>query len=165
MNKILHVFLSLSAACALTSCGRHEIGDYTPLPKIHLGETFRYQCSPENYVQLAYDTLGKAAVLNFYKEEITDLDYVDYDEHTCTFSFHKGEPAKYKISWDYHSETNSIRFVYGQNGMWYYMNNAKNEYILEANDGMEIRAVAYRASYDSLNVTVNKFCIEEYEEE
>lgn len=134
------------------------------MPKLHLGETFKYQCMPENYVQLAYDTLGKVAVLNFYKEEITDLDYINYDEHTCTFSFHKGETAKYKISWDYESETNSIRFIYGQNGMWYRMNNSKNEYILEANDGMAIRAVAYRASYDLLNVTVYRFRIEEYEE-
>lgn len=48
--------------------------------------------------------------------------------------------------------------------MWYRMNNSKNEYILEANDGMAIRAVAYRASYDLLNVTVYRFRIEEYEE-
>lgn len=84
-----------------------------------------------NYVQLAYDTLGKVAVLNFYKEEITDLDYINYDEHTCTFSFHKGETAKYKISWDYQSETNSIRFIYSQNGMWYRMNNSKMNIFLK----------------------------------
>ena len=28
------------------------------------------------------------------------------------------------------------------------MNNKKNEYILEANDGMAIRVVSYRSSYD-----------------
>ena len=164
MNKIFTILLCLSMICVSQSCDNDEIGEYTPLPKLHLGETFKYQCIPENYVQLAYDTLGKVAVLNFYKEEITDLDYINYDEHTCTFSFHKGETAKYKISWDYQSETNSIRFIYSQNGMWYRMNNSKNEYILEANDGMAIRAVAYRASYDLLNVTVYRFRIEEHEE-
>ena len=148
MNKIFTILLCLSMICVSQSCDNDEIGEYTPLPKLHLGETFKYQCIPENYVQLAYDTLGKVAVLNFYKEEITDLDYINYDEHTCTFSFHKGETAKYKISWDYQ----------------YRMNKSKNEYILEANDGMAIRAVAYRASYDLLNVTVYRFRIEEYEE-
>lgn len=44
------------------------------------------------------------------------------------------------------------------------MNNKKNEYILEANDGMAIRVVSYRSNYDSLHVTINRFCIEEYEE-
>ncbi|MFR4737387.1 hypothetical protein [Phocaeicola coprocola] len=113
-------------------------------------------------MQLEYDSLGQAAILNFYKEEITELDDVHYDEHTCTFSFHKGETAKYKISWDYTSRLNVIRFLYGQNGMWYRMNNDKNEYILTANDGMTVRVVAYRANYDSLSFTINNFCIEEY---
>lgn len=145
------------------ACDKYETGEYTPLPKIHLGETFRYLCVPENYIQMAYDSLGSAAVLNFYKEEVTDLDYIDYDEQSCTFSFNKGETMTYRISWDYESEKNVVRFLYGQNGMWYRMNsNYANEYILEANDGMAIRTVVYRTNYDSINITVNQFRIEEY---
>ena len=160
MKKIL----CLPMICVNQSCDKYEIGEYTPLPKLHIGETFKYQCIPENYIQLEYDSLGQVAVLNFHKEEVTDLNSIEYDEHTCTFSFHKGETAKYKISWDYQSKDNVIRFIYGQNNMWYRMNNKKNEYILEANDGMAIRVVSYRSSYDSLHVTINRFCIEEYEE-
>ena len=157
----------LTAGCGfallvVSSCNKEEIGAYTPIPKLHLGEPFTYKCDVSNYVQLEYDSLGQAAILNFYKEEITELDDVHYDEHTCTFSFHKGEKAKYKISWDYTSRLNVIRFLYGQNGMWYRMNNDKNEYILTANDGMTVRVVAYRANYDSLSFTINNFCIEEY---
>lgn len=65
-------------------------------------------------------------------------------------------------AYDYTSRLNVIRFLYGQNGMWYRMNNDKNEYILTANDGMTVRVVAYRANYDSLSFTINNFCIEEY---
>lgn len=98
----------LTAGCGfallvVSSCNKEEIGAYTPIPKLHLGEPFTYKCDVSNYVQLEYDSLGQAAILNFYKEEITELDDVHYDEHTCTFSFHKGETAKYKISWDYTS--------------------------------------------------------------
>lgn len=164
MKKILHTLLCLPMIYVNQSCDKYEIGEYTPLPKLHIGETFKYQCIPENYIQLEYDSLGQVAVLNFHKEEVTDLNSIEYDEHTCTFSFHKGETAKYKISWDYQSKDNVIRFIYGQNNMWYRMNNKKNEYILEANDGMAIRVVSYRSSYDSLHVTINRFCIEEYEE-
>lgn len=72
----------------------------------------------------------------------------------------------YRISWDYESEKNVVRFLYGQNGMWYRMNsNYANEYILEANDGMAIRTVVYRTNYDSINITVNQFRIEEYTKE
>ena len=118
----------LTAGCGfallvVSSCNKEEIGAYTPIPKLHIGEPFTYKCDVSNYVQLEYDSLGQAAILNFYKEEITELDDVHYDEHTCTFSFHKGETAKYKISWDYTSRLNVIRFLYGQNGMWYRMNN------------------------------------------
>lgn len=61
----------------------------------------KYKCEPENYIRLEYDTLGEAAVLNFYKDEITSLDYLEYDENSCTFSFHKGETGLYRISWEY----------------------------------------------------------------
>lgn len=155
-------FILMSAA--VQSCEKYEIGEYTPLPKLHLGETFRYLCVPENYTQLAYDSVGDVAALNFYKEEVTDLDYINYDEQACTFSFHKGETSTYRISWDYESKKNIVRFLYGQNDMWYRINmNYNNEYILEANDGMSVRAVVYRMNYDSINITINRFRIEEYE--
>ena len=154
--SLLFIFL-------LQACDEYEIGEYTPLPKLHLGETFKYLCIPENYTRLAYDSLGDVTVLNFHKEEITDLDYIDYDEQTCTFSFHKGETARYRIIWNYESTKNVIRFLYGQNGMWYRMNHNRNdEYILEANDGMTVRTVVYRTNQDSINLTIKKFRIEEY---
>ena len=154
--SLLFIFL-------LQACDEYEIGEYTPLPKLHLGETFKYLCIPENYTRLAYDSLGDVAVLNFHKEEITNLDYIDYDEQTCTFSFHKGETARYRIIWNYESTKNVIRFLYGQNGMWYRMNHNRNdEYILEANDGMTVRTVVYRTNQDSINLTIKKFRIEEY---
>lgn len=154
---------SLFFVFLLQACDEYEIGEYTPLPKLHLGETFRYLCIPENYTRLAYDSLGDVAVLNFHKEEITDLDYIDYDEQTCTFSFRKGETARYRISWDYESHKNAVRFFYGQNNMWYRMNHSQNdEFILEANDGMTVRTVVYRTNHDSINLTINKFRIEEY---
>ena len=149
----------------MLACNKEEVGAYTPLPKIHLGETFKYKCEPENYIRLEYDTLGEAAVLNFYKDEITSLDYLEYDENSCTFSFHKGETGLYRISWEYTSE-NTLRILYGQNGMWYRMNaSGTHEYLLEANDGMAIKVIAYRTNFDSLHCTINRFCIEEYKNE
>ena len=131
----------------MLACNKEEVGAYTPLPKIHLGETFKYKCEPENYIRLEYDTLGEAAVLNFY------------------FSFHKGETGLYRISWEYTSE-NTLRILYGQNGMWYRMNaSGTHEYLLEANDGMAIKVIAYRTNFDSLHCTINRFCIEEYKNE
>lgn len=50
--------------------------------------------------------------------------------------------------------------------MWYRMNTTgTHEYVLEANDGMAVKMVVYRASQDSIHCTVNRFCIEEYKEE
>mgnify|MGYP007043001484 CR=1 FL=1 len=96
MNKIFTILLCLSMICVSQSCDNDEIGEYTPLPKLHLGETFKYQCIPENYVQLAYDTLGKVAVLNFYKEEITDLDYINYDEHLLNVTVYRFRIDEYE---------------------------------------------------------------------
>ena len=142
----------------MLACNKEEVGAYTPLPKIHLGETFKYKCDPENYIRLEYDTLGEAAVLNFYKDEITSLDYLEYDENSCTFSFHKGETGLYRISWEYTSE-NTLRILYGQNGMWYRMNaSGTHEYLLEANDGMAIKVIAYRTNFDSLHCTIKRMC-------
>lgn len=108
MKKLLYVGMCLCALFFLFACDKDDVNGYTPLPKLHLGETFRYRCEPENYIRLEYDTLGEAAVLNFYKDEVTSLDYLDYDENSCTFSFHKGETGLYRISWDYTSENPCI---------------------------------------------------------
>ena len=79
----------LTAGCGfallvVSSCNKEEIGAYTPIPKLHLGEPFTYKCDVSNYVQLEYDSLGQAAILNFYKEEIRKkvkhvLDMVDLE--------------------------------------------------------------------------------------
>lgn len=162
MNKILIIF-SCVMMLVINACDEEEVEEYTPIPKLHIGEPFGYQCELNNYIQLDYDSLGKVVVLNFYKEEVTSLDYVEYDEQSCTFSFHKGETSFYRISWDYTS-AEPVFILYGQNGMWYKMNGTgKKEYILEANDGMAVRMVIYRPKDDWFEITVNKFCIEEYE--
>lgn len=41
MNKIFTILLCLSMICVSQSCDNDEIGEYTPLPKLHLGETFK----------------------------------------------------------------------------------------------------------------------------
>lgn len=84
----------LTAGCGfallvVSSCNKEEIGAYTPIPKLHLGEPFTYKCDVSNYVQLEYDSLGQAAILNFYKEEITELDDVHYDDIPVRFPFIK----------------------------------------------------------------------------
>ncbi len=104
---------------------------------MHLGEQFIFDCTLDNI------KVGDSVfVLNFYKEEVTDLDYVEYDETDCNFIFRKGETSKYKISWDFNASGSYVEVQYGQNGMWHKMNNYDwNEYILTANDGMTVRMV------------------------
>ena len=150
-------------ASAFAACDKYETGEYAPIPKLHIGEAYSHQCEDNNYVTLEYDSLGeKVVLLNFHPEEVTGLEYVKYDEETSTFSFHKGETAHYLISWEYESD-NAVRILYGQNGMWYRMSHNRNdEYILEANDGMTVRTVVYRTNQDSINLTIKKFRIEEY---
>ena len=80
MKKMMIIAACVGGLACMLACNKEEVGAYTPLPKIHLGETFKYKCEPENYIRLEYDTLGEAAVLNFYKDEITSLDYLEYDE-------------------------------------------------------------------------------------
>ena len=145
----------------LQACDNLESGSYRSLPKMHLEETFSYRCLPENYIRMEYDSLENAAVLNFYEEEIARPDHVGYDEQTCTFSFRKGATAKYRISWDYRSDLNVVYFLYGQNNMWHRMTYSGDGYILEANDGMTLRAVVYRTTGDSIRLTMNRFSIEE----
>lgn len=162
MKRILLYAFGLMATIG-QSCDRYEVGEYEPLPKLHIGEPFKYCCVPENYKQLEYDSTASVAFLNFYKDEVTDLDYIDYNEEACSFVFRKGETSRYRISWDYETDRNAIRLVYGQNGMWFKMNNKNNEYILTANDSMTVCVVSYRSEYDSLNVCFNHFRIEEYD--
>ena len=115
-------------------------------------------------------------VLNFYPEEITSLSYITYDESACTFNFSRGETAKYLLSWDYDTDGSYVEVQYGQNGMWHTVNEQKHsgEHLLTANDGMSVRmsirsegSVSYsdgQVKY-SIGVTVNRFSIEEADED
>lgn len=152
-------------ASAFAACDKYETGEYAPIPKLHIGEAYSHQCEDNNYVTLEYDSLGeKVVLLNFYPEEVTGLEYVKYDEETSTFSFHKGETARYLISWEYESD-NAVRILYGQNGMWYDMDkNRRKQFILTANDGMTVSMAAYPLTQRTINITVNRFRIEEYAE-
>ena len=120
------------------------------------------------------DSVG-IVVLNFYPEEVTDLSYMQYSESACAFTFHRGETADYRISWDYDAGESYVEVQYGQNAMWYTINEQqyKGEYLLRANDGMAVRIViraSGRGVYDEegnveylAGVTVNDFRIEEAE--
>lgn len=155
----------------LGSCQNEDV-DYYPIGKKHLGETYT------EYVinnVLPGDTVNRI-VLNFYPEEITSLSYITYDESACTFNFSRGETAKYLLSWDYDTDGSYVEVQYGQNGMWHTVNEQKHsgEYLLTANDGMSVRmsirsggSVSYsdgQVKY-SIGVTVNRFSIEEADED
>lgn len=115
--------------------------------------------------------------LNFYPEEVTTLSYINYDESTCTFTFHRGTTSKYRISWDYETDGIYVEVQYGQNGMWFTVNEQQHsgEYLLTANDGMAVRMCirsggTMLASDDGLikyaiAVTVNRFSIEEADDD
>ena len=62
MKKMMMVAACVGGLACMLACNKEEVSAYTPLPKIHLGETFKYKCEPENYIRLEYDTLGEAAV-------------------------------------------------------------------------------------------------------
>lgn len=86
----------------MTSCDDDAVTtEYQPLPKLTLDEPFQYECTDANLVSFTPDSLTRVAVLNFLKEDVTDLDYVDYDEQTCMFTFRKGELSHYRITWEY----------------------------------------------------------------
>lgn len=156
--------LSLCLACLsafyMSSCSKEEARIYEPIDKMHIGEQFVFDCTLDNI------KVGDSVyVLNFYKEEVTDLDYIDYDETNCNFVFRKGETSKYKISWDFKASGSYVEVQYGQNGMWHKMNKYDwNEYILTANDGMTVRMVC-EPSKTQINLTVSEFSIEEYDGE
>ena len=131
---------------------------YEPIDKLHIGEQYVFDTTLNNIRQG-----DSVVVLNFYREEVTDLDYVDYDEDNCCFVFRKGTTSKYKIGWDFSSYSSYVEVQYGQNGMWYKMNQYNwNDYILTANDGMTVRMVC-EPSKNQINLLVNEFYIEEYD--
>lgn len=164
-NNRLFALCSVASVVLTAACDKYEISEYVPIPKLHIGETYSHVCDDSNYMTLEYDSLGEEVTLiNFYPEEVTDLEYIEYDEATSTFSFHKGETAYYLISWEYESE-NAVRILYGQNGMWYDMNeNRRTQFVLPANDGMTVRMAVYPRSWGKIDITVNRFRIEEYTE-
>lgn len=168
MKKLLGFIASLLFAC-VCACSEEEI-EYVPIEKKHLGETF------ETYTinNVSWTDSIQVVVLNFYPEEVTELSYVEYSESACAFTFHRGETADYRIAWDYDTEGSYVEVQYGQNAMWYTVNEQrhKGEYLLRANDGMAVRIIM-RANGYSINdngevkytagVTVNDFRIEEAE--
>lgn len=154
---LLSSLLTLSVVC-LSSCDDDsDIRIYQPIDKMYIGEEFIYECTTNNIKQG-----DSVVVLNFYKDEVTALDYVDYDEENCCFVFYKGITSKYKIKWDFNSYNNYVEVQYGQNGMWHKMNQyGWSEYILTANDGMTVRMIC-EPNKRQINLTVNDFSIEEY---
>lgn len=61
----------------MTSCDDDAVTtEYQPLPKLTLDEPFQYECTDANLVSFTPDSLTRVAVLNFLKEDVTDLDYV-----------------------------------------------------------------------------------------
>lgn len=166
------LFLWMPAVAFLSACQSDDV-EYYPIEKHHLGET--YASYTMNNILLTGTEEEPSVVLNFYPEEVTDLSYIDYDEATCVFVFHRGETADYLISWAYETEGNYVEVQYGQNGMWYTVNAQKHEgeYLLRANDGMAVRMLMRANGYGTYDehgnveyaagVTVNDFRIEEIE--
>lgn len=52
MKKMMIIAACVGGLACMLACNKEEVGAYTPLPKIHLGETFKYKCEPENYIRL-----------------------------------------------------------------------------------------------------------------
>ena len=99
MKIVYSMAVIICAAMWFGSCQNEEL-DYYPLEKKHLGETYT------EYVMnniISNDTVSRIA-LNFYPEEVTSLSYVDYDESTCIFTFHRGNTSRYRLSWDYETD-------------------------------------------------------------
>ena len=74
-NKTLKLTVVLACFLAfLSSCNKDDIRIYKPVDKMHIGKTYAYNYTIDNIKQ------GESGVvLNFYKEEVTDLDYIEYD--------------------------------------------------------------------------------------
>ncbi len=88
-----------------------------------MGETF------ETYTinNVSWTDSIQVVVLNFYPEEVTGLSYVEYSESACAFTFHRGETADYRIAWDYDTEGSYVEVQYGQNAMWYTVNEQRHK--------------------------------------
>lgn len=158
------------ALVCLVSCQEEEIA-YYPIGKKHLGEMYT-EYSIANICST--DSVSRIS-LNFYADEVTSLPYISYDESTCVFRFNRGSTDKYLISWEYDTEGSYVEVQYGQNGMWYTVNEQKHSgsYLLTANDGMGVRMCIRsggtviidgdEVKY-GIGVTVHRFSIEEAEE-
>lgn len=149
----------------MTSCDDDAVTtEYQPLPKLTLDEPFQYECTDANLVSFTPDSLTRVAVLNFLKEDVADLDYVDYDEQTCMFTFRKGELSHYRITWEYET-SNAIKFLYTQNGMWYRMLSGDGySYVLEAVDGMSVCVAVQPGMHPNdrnVSLTFHQFRIED----
>ena len=86
------------------ACSEEEI-EYVPIGKKHLGETF------ETYTinNVSWTDSIQVVVLNFYPED------------------HRGETADYRIAWDYDTEGSYVEVQYGQNAMWYTVNEQRHK--------------------------------------
>lgn len=102
------------------------------------------------------DTVSRI-VLNFYPEEVTSLPYMSYDEAACAFAFHPGKTSRYWISWDYETDGSYVEVQYGQNGVWYTINEQRRsgEFLLTANDNMTVR-ICIRSGEGLRTVTVRQ---------
>lgn len=143
MDKTLKIFLGTVLACVLLwACGEDEFA-YIPLEKTHIGEEIT-SYSTHNVVK--GDTV-EYVVLNFYPEEVTSLPEVSYDEAACVFVFHNEQTARYRLSWQFETESNYVEVQYSQNGMWYTVNRSATtrEVVITANAGMGVR-VRFRNS-------------------
>lgn len=97
------IIWSVFVLSVISSCQQADI-EYYPIEKHHLGETYT-SYTINNVMQS--DSAG-VVVFNFYPEEVTSLSYINYDEATCVFTFHRGETADYLISWDYETDGNYV---------------------------------------------------------
>lgn len=137
MNRIISIVLGIVMLGALLgACGEEEFA-YIPAEKMHVGEEIT-SYSVHNVVK--GDTV-EYVVLNFYPEEVTQLQEVSYDESTGVFTFHNEQTAQYKLSWQFEVEHNYIEVQYTQNGMWYTVNYGAtgNEAVITVNAGMGVR--------------------------
>lgn len=88
----------------MTSCDDDAVTtEYQPLPKLTLDEPFQYECTDANLVSFTPDSLTRVAVLNFLKEDVTDLDYVDYDGMSVCVAVQPGmHPNDRNVSLTFH---------------------------------------------------------------
>lgn len=137
MNRIISIVLGIVMLGALLgACGEEEFA-YIPAEKMNVGDEIT-SYSVHNVVK--GDTV-EYVVLNFYPEEVTQLQEVSYDESTGVFTFHNEQTAQYKLTWQFEVEHNYIEVQYTQNGMWYTVNNGAtgNEAVITVNAGMGVR--------------------------